>query len=203
MTSEPADFFGIKGRGRLAAGLCRRHRDLRPGDDRLGEPRRAPLRPARRRQAHGDAVARRRLHDRQRPGRLRRRRGHRNRQRRSAPLVTPAPKIFSKKLWWRLVVCGRILVAQSPHAPASSQAFDDTTSGEFDLVDGQVFLHAAVVGLLEPIRASLCAPPALSTASARARRRRCGSAPHPSPRECPSAPYRCTASQASFGKTTV
>ena len=36
----------------------RRHRDLRSRDDRLGEPRRAPLRPAGRRQAHGDAVAR-------------------------------------------------------------------------------------------------------------------------------------------------
>ena len=29
MTSDPADFFGIKDRGRLAPGLRRRHRDLR------------------------------------------------------------------------------------------------------------------------------------------------------------------------------
>src|ERR1700719_2673646 len=36
----------------------------------------------------------------------------------------------SKTLWWRLVKSGRILVAQSPYAPASSQAILFITSGE-------------------------------------------------------------------------
>src|SRR5439155_19127535 len=52
------------------ARLCRRHRDLRSGDSRLLAPRRAALRSAGWCQAHGDAVARRRIHDRQRRGDL-------------------------------------------------------------------------------------------------------------------------------------
>ena len=66
LTAQPADLFGIKGRGRLAVGQAADIAIFDPDDDRLGEPRRAPLRPAGRRQAHGHAVARRRIHDRQR-----------------------------------------------------------------------------------------------------------------------------------------
>ncbi len=57
MTSDPADFFGIRDRGRLAPGLAADIVDLRPGHRRLGRPSRAALRPARRREAHGDALA--------------------------------------------------------------------------------------------------------------------------------------------------
>jgi peptidoglycan/LPS O-acetylase OafA/YrhL len=41
----------------------------------------------------------------------------------------PECQIFSKKLWWRSVVWGRILVAQSPQAPATSHSLLSTIAG--------------------------------------------------------------------------
>jgi N-acyl-D-aspartate/D-glutamate deacylase len=87
LTAQPADLFGIKGARPARGRQCRRHRDLRSREGRLGEPRRAALRPARRRQAHGHAVARRRIHDRQRQHRLCRGPRHRRDPRRGAALV--------------------------------------------------------------------------------------------------------------------
>ncbi len=66
LTSDPADLFGLKDRGRLAEGRARRRRDLRSRRHRLQQPRRTPPRPARRRQAHRHAVAGRRIHGGQR-----------------------------------------------------------------------------------------------------------------------------------------
>ena len=57
LTSDPADLFGLKDRGRLRQGRAGRRGDLRSRAHRLEEPRRAALRPAGRRQAHGHAVA--------------------------------------------------------------------------------------------------------------------------------------------------
>ena len=91
LTAQPADLFGIKGRGRLAVGQAADIAIFDPDDDRLGEPRRAPLRPAGRRQAHGHAVARRRIHDRQRPDRLCRWPCHRRDERNGAAVVADGP----------------------------------------------------------------------------------------------------------------
>ena len=56
LTSDPADLFGLKDRGRLAKGAPADVAIFDPGAHRLEEPRRAPLRPAGRRQAHRHAV---------------------------------------------------------------------------------------------------------------------------------------------------
>ena len=57
LTSDPADLFGLKDRGRLRQGAPADVAIFDPDADRLEESRRAPLRPAGRRQAHRDAVA--------------------------------------------------------------------------------------------------------------------------------------------------
>ena len=43
LTSDPADLFGLKDRGRLAKGVAGRRGDLRSRRDRLEQSRRAPL----------------------------------------------------------------------------------------------------------------------------------------------------------------
>ena len=64
LTSQPADLFGIKDRGRLKQGYAADIAIFDPATVGSIEPRRAPLRPPRRRQAHGHARPRRHPHDR-------------------------------------------------------------------------------------------------------------------------------------------
>ena len=87
LTSDPADVFGIRDRGRLAPGLAADVAIFDPTRDRLDQPRRAALRSAGRRQAHGDAVARRRVHRRQRRRHLGGRQAHRRRRGRGAAVL--------------------------------------------------------------------------------------------------------------------
>ena len=89
LTSDPADLFGLKDRGRLAKGAPADVAIFDPARDRLEQPRRAPLRPARRRQAHRHAVARRRIHRRQRRGHLGAGQAHRGQGGQGAARIRP------------------------------------------------------------------------------------------------------------------
>ena len=77
ITSEPADFFGIKNRGRLLPGMAADVVDLRLQHGRFGQARRDAQRSARRRPAARDAGARHRARGRQRSDALRRRKARR------------------------------------------------------------------------------------------------------------------------------
>src|SRR4029077_20496925 len=71
-----------------AAGTRRRPRDLRPGDGGLRRPPRAALRPARRREAHDDALERDRVHRGERRAHVGTRRAYRRFSGPSAALLT-------------------------------------------------------------------------------------------------------------------